>query len=83
MRPVGPIAAKIVSDIRFRRRLEALHAKGPRATAELIAEIIAVPLDRLRLETRLDRFLAISDEALDVAGGDDLPPDPLHVVRHR
>ena len=62
----------------FRRRIEALLAKGPRATAELIAEILAVPLDHLSLDERLDQFLAITDEALDMAGGHDLPPIPLH-----
>ena len=83
MHPVGPIAAKVVSDLRFRRRMEALHAMGPRATAELFAEVIAAPLDQFTIEERLDRFLAISDDALDASGGGRFPPAPLHEVAPR
>ena len=35
--------AQIISDLRFRRKVKELHAKGPRITAELVAEVIAVP----------------------------------------
>ena len=80
LRPIGPIAAKIVVDLHFRRRVAALHAKGPRATAELVAEILTQPLDRMTVDERLDRFLAISDAALDAAGGCEMPPVPLHEV---
>ena len=80
MRPAGPIAAKVVADLRFRRRMEALHAMGPRVMAELVAEIVAAPLDQFTIEERLDRFLAISNDALDASGGDRFPPAPLHEV---
>ena len=72
--------ARIISDLRFRRKVTELYAKGPRVTAELVAEIIAVPLDRLSLEERVDLILAISDEDLEAAGGHKLPPAPLHEV---
>ena len=76
----GHATAQVVADLRFRRRIEALHAMGPRATAELIAEVIAVPLDRLTVDARLNLFLAMSDAALDAIGGRKLPSAPLHQV---
>ena len=75
--------AQIICDLRFRRKVAELHAKGPRITAELVAEILAQPFDRMTTDERLDLFLAITDEALDVAGGRDLPPIPLHLVSPR
>ena len=37
--PIGPVAAEIVADLRFRRQVLRLHRLGPRAMAELLAEI--------------------------------------------
>lgn len=83
MRPDGTTAARIVADPRFARRVARLHAMGVRAVAELLAELLAIPLDRLTIEERLDAFLALSDAALDAASGRDLPPAPLHEVLWR
>ena len=83
MRPIGSIAAQVVVDLRFQRRMEMPHAMGPRVMAEFVAEIIAAPLDQFTIEERLDRFLAISEEALDATGGRNLPPAPLHQVAPR
>ena len=39
MKRIGPIAAALAADIRFRRKVERLHARGPRAVLEILAEI--------------------------------------------
>jgi hypothetical protein len=68
--------------LRFQRSVEHLHALGPSATAEFIAELsaridgLAAALDlldeyRARLSPRLPREL----------GGDRFPAHPLRVVR--
>ena len=35
----NPIAANVVANLRFRRQVERLHRLGPRAIAELLAEL--------------------------------------------
>lgn len=37
--PIGSVAAQIVADLKFGRQIERLHRLGPRAVAELLAEI--------------------------------------------
>ena len=76
----GRTAAQTVADVRFRRNIQALYDRGPRLVAEALAATIAVPLDQMTLDQRLDRFLALSDKSLHYANGRRLPPVPLHVV---
>lgn len=67
-KPIGVIAAEIVADLRFGRAVERLHAKGPRAVGELLAELGAERSITTIIETKLDRFAAIDDEVLQVMG---------------
>ncbi len=80
MKPISPIAAAIVADIAFRRKVERLHARGPRAVLEILAEIGAERSIRTIIDQTLDRHLAVSDQALEAVGGDRLPADPIHAV---
>ncbi len=55
----SPVAAEHVADLKFRRAVERLHNLGPRATAELLAEIgaersrsIATPISLLKPSRR-------------------------------
>ena len=79
-RPLGTVAAVIVSGLRFRRQVERVHALGPRVTAELLAELGA----ERSIATIIDRKLAIyadlDPEVIAAAGGDDFWPAPLHEV---
>ena len=79
-RPVGKLAAEIVCDIKFRRRIERLHAMGPRPFAEMLAELAASHSLGTVIDRSLDRYLALDDTALDIANGHELPPIPLHEV---
>ena len=80
-RLLGPIAAEIVGDVAFRRKVQRLCAKGPRVVGELLAEVAAERGLRTIIDQKLDHYLAIPDEALDMTGGDDFPPAPIHEVR--
>lgn len=67
----------------FQRDAEALVEKGPRAVAELLAEI-AVRFDgddRRWLLERLAAYRGIPQEQLIATGGDRFPATPLRVVK--
>ncbi len=74
----GPIAAEIVADLRFRRRVRKLHERGPRIVAEFLDELGGERLITTVIDQMLDRYLALSDRALGAAGGRDFPPLPIH-----
>ena len=80
MKRIGPLAAEIVADIAFRRKVERIHARGPRAVLEVFAEISAERSIGTVVDQTLDRHLALSDQAIEAVGGDRLPPVPLHAV---
>ncbi|MBI4183707.1 MAG: hypothetical protein HY521_06895 [Proteobacteria bacterium] len=76
----GAAAAEVVADARFQHAVRRLYARGPRLIGELLAAIGAERSCMTAIEAGIDRLLAIPDEALDLTGGRDLPPRPLHVV---
>ncbi len=80
-RPIGKVAAEVVADLRFRRKVIRLHRQGPRVLGELLAELgverdIGTIIDR-----KLDTYAEIESEALEAAGGDAFPRPPLYRVR--
>ena len=79
-RPVGVVAAQVVQDLAFRRKVQRLHAKGPRLVAELLAEIGAERSLTSLIEAKIEKYVDIDDAALDATGARDLPPAPLHEV---
>ena len=79
-RPIGVITAQVVQDLKYRRKIQRLVAKGERVVGEMLAELAAdrnlgTVIDRL-----LDRYIDIDDAALDAIGACDFPPAPLHTV---
>ena len=80
-RSIGSVAAEVVADIRFRRQVERLHAKGPRAVGELLAELGAERGITTIIDEKLARYVAIDDAALDVTDGRDFPPIPLREAK--
>ncbi len=80
-RLLGPIAAEIVADLTFRRRVTRLHERGPRVVAEFLAELGAECLMATVIDEMLNRYLALADEALDATGARDFPPVPIPGVR--
>ncbi len=81
-RQVGAVAAEIVADLTFRRKVQRLCAKGPRVVGELLGELSAERGLGTVIDQKLDHFLTVPDEALDTTGGHDFPPAPIHEV-HR
>ena len=79
--PVGRVAAEIVAGLKFRRRVERLHALGPRVLAELLAEIGAERSIQTIVDLKLDRYAGLNPEAIEAAGGDAFWPLPIHKVQ--
>ena len=77
---IGEVAAKIVSHLPFQRKVERLHALGPRVTAELLAEIGAERSIQTVIDQKLDTYAQLEPEALETTGGDDFWQPPLHGV---
>ncbi len=79
-RPLGAVAADVVQDLTFRRKVQRLHVKGARLVGELLAEIAVERGLGTIIDQKLDRYLALADEALDATGGHAFPPLPIHKV---
>ena len=79
-RPLGAVAADVVQDLTFRRKVQRLHAKGARLVGELLAELGAERCLTSIIEAKLDRFLTVPDEAQDAMGSHEFPPAPIHEV---
>ena len=62
------------ADARFRRDVQRIHALGPRAVFELLAELGARRLLRTEIEGLAARYAAIDPRALAAAGGDQMVP---------
>ena len=79
-RHVGSLTADLVANLRFRRQVEYLHSLGPRAIAELLAEIGAERSIRTVIDRKLDRYSQLKSEALKATGGDAFCAPPLRKV---
>ena len=79
-RSVGAVAAQVVQDLAFRRKIKRFVAKGDRVVTEMLAELAAERNLATVIDELLDRYLAIPDKALDIANGRDFAPPPLHEV---
>ena len=75
--PIGPIAAVVVADLRFQRQVERVHALGPRAVAELLAEIGAERGITTIIDRKLDTYAGLDAAAIEAAGADRFPPAPF------
>lgn len=70
-----------IGDVKFVRQIERLHRLGPRAIAELLAEIGARHLIRQPIEATVERYVERLDrEMLAAASGDRMPARPLLLV---
>ena len=77
----SPPASADLADSRLRHEVKRLYGLGPRPVFELLVELGQRFDCRALIEQRLARFNAIPPEALDITGGRDLPPTPLHEVK--
>lgn len=79
-RPVGAVAAQVLQDLTFRRKIKRLVAKGDRVVGEMLAELAADRNLGTVIDQLLDRYIDIDDAALDAIGGRDFPSAPLHEI---
>ena len=77
---VGSAVAEIVSDLRYRRQIEQVHALGSRVLSELLAEIAVKHSIVSTLHKTLERYASIDPQALRALGGDTFPRPPLYEV---
>ena len=80
-RPVAVVAAQIVQDLKYRRKVKHLVAKGDRVVGEMLAELAAGRNLGTVVDQLLDRYLDIDDATLDATNGRHFPPPPLTEVR--
>ena len=80
LRPIGQIAAEVGVDIRRRRKVQRFHRCGDRVLGEFLAELGAELSITTVIDRKLDTYLEIEPEVLEVAGGDRFPPNPIHEV---
>ena len=80
LRHIGPIAAEIVADLRFRHHVERLHRFGPRVASELLAEVGAEHGIRTIVDQKLARFAELDPETVAATGGDEFSPALIHEV---
>lgn len=64
----------------FQNKVCRLHAMGPRPIGELLHEIGRAHGITQDIEKRLAQYVIVSADALDVTGGREFPPSPLHEV---
>ncbi len=81
LRPDGPIAAEVVADLRFRRKVQRVHRLGDRVFGELLAEIGAERGITTIIDQKLERYAELEPETIEAAGGDDFWQPPIHEVR--
>ena len=79
LRSISAKAAEIVANVRFQRRVINL-CKRPRPAAELLARLGAEYSITTRIDQLLEEFESLDPEALELAGGDRFPPNPIHEV---
>ena len=79
--PKSMVAADVVADVKFRRQVEHLHRLGPRAVAELLAEIGAECSIMTLVDQKLTTYTGLNPTALEAAGGDTFWPVPLREAR--
>ena len=82
---VDPIANGVdtpaLRDLRFRRHVELLHRRGPRALLEFLTAVGVERSITKFLEDEISAFADLDPDALAALGARDLPPVPLHEVR--
>jgi hypothetical protein len=69
-----------LADPRFRRDVERVHAHGPRAFCELLAEIARAHGITFDVARRLERYAALDPSLLRSVGGDQFPPSSPWLV---
>ncbi len=79
--PVGEVVDDLVTNLRFHREAEKLHALGPRPYGELLMEIGEQFKCRTFIDRRLRAYAALDPEVVRELDGDRFPRPPLYEVK--
>ena len=79
--PGYPSPGEIAAGPRFEHMVEHLHRLGPRAVAELLAEIAIATGEPGLIADRVEAYAALDPAVLRAVGGDSFPPMPLELIR--
>ena len=80
LRPIGEIAAEVVADMMFRRRVQQVHRLGDRVFGEFLAELGAERGIQTVIDQKLNKYASLDPETLEATGGDGFWPVPLREV---
>ncbi len=81
LRSIGAIAAEVVAEMKFRRRVQQVHRLGDRVLGEFLAEIGAERGIQTIIDQKLDTYAKLDPKVLKATGGDRFWPAPLREVR--
>ncbi len=73
----GVAAPHVIADLRRQRHVRKLYRLGPRALDALLIEIGAERSIMTLIERKIERYAALDINALEVAGGDCFPAQPV------
>ena len=80
-RSLGAVADDLVVDLHRHRQVERLHALGPRAFGELLAEIGEQRGCQTFIDRRLRAYAELDSEVIKALGADKFPVPPLYEVK--
>ncbi len=78
--PIGQVAAEVAADLRRRRQVQRLYRLGDRVLDEFLAEIGAERGITTIIDRKLDTYAELDPDAIEVTGGAEFWPAPLHGV---
>ena len=73
LRSAGEIAAEVVEDLAFRRKVQRLHDLGARVTAEMLAELGAERSIMTIIDQKLERYARLDPAAIEAIDNDFCP----------
>ena len=81
VKPIGKVVDDLVADLRFHRKVEKVHALGPRPYGELLMEIGEQRGCRTFIDQRLKAYAELDPKIIKALGADKFPRPPLHQVK--
>ena len=78
LKPIGAVVDDLLNNLIFARRVEQLHALGPRAFGEMLAEIGEQRGCRTFIDQRLMAYAELDPEVVKALGADRFPRPPLY-----
>lgn len=83
LRSLGPVAARIVDEVRLRRLIQHFHRLGPAPLGHFLQEMIDEFDLAAPVAAKLELYGRIDAEFIKINCGDQFAPPPLHIVGER